>query len=183
MTTKTLSYLLLLLCFTLSSCSEVVKTNKTDDAPTTAVDFIGSTEGSSTDSNKSSEEATIQYTEIEATWNSPCETGSVEYVQRHLVLNNGTFHQENQFHPDANCSIVTKSPVILSGTYEIGKNMINGDGLSVKEIDFIITSNGTTLRLPDIVYIQNLNTLYLGVENTTGTRPLLLDFNFAYTKQ
>ena len=75
-----------------------------------------------------------------------------------------------------------KTPFIIEGTYEIGDDFTTSNGLLTKKIDFIIPSGTNKLRLPDIVYIDSANTLYFGVENNAGVRPLVLDLNHAYTK-
>ena len=175
-------FLFFFLIFGTSACSEKIKTNADDDTPTTAVDFIPDSDKDSQESNKPPSANASNFTQIEGAWNSPCEQGSVEYVQRHLNMTNGTFRQENQFHPDSNCTNTTKAPFIIEGTYEIGDDFTTSNGLLTKKIDFIIPSGANKLRLPDIVYIDSANTLYFGVENNAGVRPLVLDLNHAYTK-
>ena len=162
----------------LVSCAEPIKQNKEGDSPVGAVDFISDSDNT----NKSPSNSNADFKEIEGLWNSPCEQGAVEFVQRHINFSNGNFRQENQFHPDANCVNKFKSPVVIEGTFEIGDSFTTSTGLFSKKIDIIIPESGGELRTLNIVYIDSNGNLYFGDENTTGERPVTLDLNFAYIK-
>jgi len=178
-----LSFFSFILIFGISACAETRNKNTDGDTATSALDFNANSETDTQETSQSPLANNANFTQIQGIWNSPCEQGSVEYVQRHLNITNGTFHQENQFHPDANCINTIKAPFVIKGTYEIGNDFITTNGLIVKEIDFIIPSDGADLRLTDIVYIDNSNNLYFGVKDkTSSNRPIVLDLNYTYTK-
>jgi len=175
--------LICLFCCVLIACSEQVKKDSSDDNfSSSSLDFVDTSSNDAGNTSQSPSNNNSQFPQLEGIWNSPCKTGIVEYVQDHIQLNAGNFHQESQFHPDSACSTKTKPPVVVSGTYEIGSDVITSNGLIAKEIDVILDSDGGELRIQDIAYIDETGTLYFGVEMTTNTRPTVLDFINPYTQ-
>lgn len=173
-------YVVCLTCLLFVACAEQAPNKATENSRTSSQDFVSLPSGSNS-SDQVFSGNNLQFPQIEGSWNSPCERGAVEYVQRHLRITATTFHQENQFHPDINCANKVKPPFVISGSYEIGNDVVTSNGIVAKQIDFIADSDDTTVRLPDIVYIQN-NNMYFGVEQKSNIRPVELDFNFVYRK-
>ena len=178
-------YLYCLLCLLflgITACAETVKKTQKDDSPTSAVDFLNDSDGEANDSGKSTE-TTLQFTEIEGMWISPCVTATNKFSQDHFEINKGKFNQETKFHLDSDCISNSASSSIISGTYEIGKDITTNSGLNSKEIDFILVNDDTTTqRILDIIYTENINSLYLGTPNDKNSRPSTLDFAYPYTK-
>jgi len=171
--------LCILMFATIVACAEQAPGSDDDGKKTSALDFADNPLDAISEQDLINKN--IIFSEIQGAWNSPCERGSVEYVQRHLRIDATTFHQQNQFHPDATCTTTTKAPFVISGKYEIGDDVVTNSGSVAKKFDYLVEEEETLLRLPDIVFIAN-GILYFGIEQNSNSRPNEIDFNFGYSK-
>lgn len=121
-------------------------------------------------------------TALEGVWKSPCERGAQEYVQSHVTFGAGSYHQEIQFHPDSNCQIKNKVSSSLTGYYEVGNEVVTGNGVRAQELNIMLNFNGDEIQYLDIFIIDN-GVLYFGPPLDSDARPTTLDWTYPYNKQ
>jgi len=119
---------------------------------------------------------------IYGTWESLCEYASHEYVKTHLSFDNGVFLQKFQFHPDSNCILVEKQATIITGSYNIGNEVVTPSGITAYELDIAIVDGENELNHLDLFYLQG-DVLYKGILNSDQTRPPDIDLNYPYYRK
>ena len=121
-------------------------------------------------------------TDIDGNWNSLCEAGAQEYVQYHVSFERGRYTERTQFHPDANCQQVVKTPTVIEGTFVLKGDILTPEGVRAQQLDIALQEGEDSYVYEDIVTLVD-GVMYFGQRATNERRPSRLDMNNPYYRQ